>query len=56
MQRRIFIALRPASIPSTAALGLAPRRCAFKVKTKGGGIVGNVVIEAGDVEAANTKR
>jgi hypothetical protein len=34
---------------------LANRHFAFKIKTKDGGIVGNVVIEASDVEAAKTK-
>jgi len=31
------------------------RRFAFKIRTKTGGIIGNVVIEATDVEAAKVK-
>ena len=34
---------------------LANRKFAFKIKTKDGGIVGNVLIEASDVEAAKVK-
>jgi hypothetical protein len=32
-----------------------PMRFAFRIKTKSGGIVGNIVIEAKDVEAAKVK-
>lgn len=56
MQRRNFIAIGLASMSqATTASANALRRFAFKIKTKGGGIVGNVVIEASDVEAAKTK-
>lgn len=34
---------------------MALHRFAFKIKTKDGGIIGNIVIEASDVEAAKTK-
>ena len=51
MHRRIFLL--------TAALSLMPavafaknRKFVFKIKTKSGGIVGNIVIEAKDIEAA----
>ena len=33
----------------------ANKKFAFKIKTKDGGIVGNVLIEASDVEAAKVK-
>jgi len=56
MQRRIFIAVCICSMANAAtAFGLAPRRFAFNIKTTSGGIIGNVVIEASDVEAAKTK-
>jgi len=58
MQRRIFIAVCMTSLTGNAAaseIALALRRFAFKIRTKDGGIVGNVVIEASDVEAAKTK-
>lgn len=34
---------------------LANRKFAFKIKTKDGGIVGNILIEASDMEAAKVK-
>jgi hypothetical protein len=56
--RRTFLAFcfscTSASALASADL-LAIRHFAFKIKTKDGGIVGNVVIEASDVEAAKTK-
>lgn len=58
MQRRIFIAICLTSLTRTASasvIDFAPRRFAFKIKTRSGGIIGNVVIEASDVEAAKTK-
>lgn len=58
MIRRTFltmIAIGTTITNSAPAFALAPRRFAFKIKTKDGGIVGNVVIEASDVEAAKTK-
>lgn len=57
MHRRQFIVMCPVAI----AAGLcspamaANRRFVFKIKTKGGGIIGNIVIEAKDMEAAKYK-
>ena len=56
MQRRTVLAtILVSMIPAAIAFGIALRRFAFKIRTKDGGIVGNVVIEASDVEAAKTK-
>jgi hypothetical protein len=58
MQRRQFVvgsimtlALAAAPTPAHAA----NRKSVFKIKTKAGGIVGNIVIEAKDIEAAKHK-
>ena len=58
MQRRQFvtgsiITLALAAIPSLAHA--RNRKFVFKIKTKAGGIVGNIVIEATDMEAAKHK-
>ena len=58
MQRRQFVAdsvttLALAAVPSLAHA--ANRKLVFKIKTKAGGIVGNIVIEATDVETAKHK-
>ena len=58
MQRRQFTAgsvtaLVLAAVPSLAHA--ANRKFVFKIKTKAGGIVGNIVIEATDMEAAKHK-
>ena len=57
MRRRQFLAwgaaLAVAFYPSFAAA--AHRKFVFKIKTKSGGIVGNIVIEAKDAEAAKHK-
>ena len=57
MNRRRFIALGAAlavtCYPSLAVA--ASRKFVFKIKTKSGGIVGNIVIEAKDAEAAKHK-
>lgn len=58
MIRRTFLTMLVIGMTGTASasvIGLVPRRFAFKIKTKDGGIVGNIVIEASDVEAAKTK-
>lgn len=57
MIRRTFLTFCAAIAAATAvpAFGLANRRFAFKIKTKDKGIVGNIVIEASDVEAAKVK-
>lgn len=57
MRRRRFLALgtalAAACCPSLAVA--ANRKLAFKIKTKCGGIIGNIVIEAKDAEAAKHK-
>ncbi len=58
MQRRQFVVgsimtLAFAAAPTSAHA--ANRKFVFKIKTKTGGIVGNVVIEATDIEAAKHK-
>ena len=58
MIRRTFLTMFIIGMTGTASasvIGLAPRRFFFKIKTQDGGIVGNVLIEASDVEAANSK-
>ena len=54
MHRRTFLAAALSLVVSRPALA-ANQKFAFKIKTKDGGIVGNVVIEATDVEAAKVK-
>ena len=56
MHRRQFIAfaaLAVAVFPRQAVA--AHRKFVFKIKTKSGGIIGNIVIEAKDAEAAKHK-
>lgn len=58
MQRRQFVtstvtAVAMAAVPSL--VHAANRKFVFKIKTKSGGIVGNIVIEAKDMEAAKYK-
>ena len=58
MQRRQFvtgsiITLALAAVPSLAHA--RNRKFVFKIKTKASGIVGNIVIEATDMEAAKHK-
>ena len=58
MQRRQFvtssiITLALAAVPSLAHA--ANRKFVFKIKTKAGGIVSNIVIQATDMEAAKHK-
>ena len=55
MHRRSFLAAAIASLVGLAALAAANKRFVFKIKTKSGGIVGNIVIEAKDIEAAKVK-
>ena len=54
MNRRSFLAIGLAvlrGIPqlATASTALANRKFVFKIKTKSGGIVGNILIEAKDI-------
>lgn len=55
MTRRGFLAMLLAStlVPSIAFA--ANRKFVFKIKTKDGSIIGNIVIEAKDMEAAKYK-
>jgi hypothetical protein len=59
MLRRTFLSICVLAAANTAASGsvvaLANRRFAFKIKTKDGGIVGNVLIEAHDEDAAKAR-
>jgi hypothetical protein len=58
MQRRQFVAGCVTTLALVAAPSLAfgaSRKFVFKIKTKSGGIVGNIVIEAKDMEAAKYK-
>ncbi len=57
MKRRSFLAACLAVLPlsMTAVLAGEHKRFVFKVKTKSGGIVGNFVIEAKDIEEAKYK-
>lgn len=52
MKRRVFLAA-VLLLPSVAWIG--DRKFVFKIKTKSGSIVGNIVIEAKDIEAAKYK-
>jgi len=42
-------------LPLSAALASGSRRFVFRISTKSGGIVGNIVIEAKDIEEAKHK-
>ena len=55
MHRRIFLAAVLSGLLCRPALAAANKKFIFKIKTKSGGIVGNVLIEAGDVFAAINK-
>ena len=54
MHRRHFLSVALSLIVCRPAFA-ANQKFAFKIKTKDGGIVGNVLIEATDVEAAKVK-
>lgn len=55
MHRRSFLTACVISSFAFDALAAANKRFVFKIKTKSGGIVGNIVIEAKDIEAAKYK-
>ena len=55
MRRRSFVAVCLSLLPLSAALAGQRKRFVFKIKTKSGGIVGNIVIEAKDIEEAKHK-
>jgi hypothetical protein len=55
MNRREFVAMGLAALWLPRQATAANRKFVFKIKTKSGGIVGNIVIEAKDAEAAKYK-
>ena len=55
MKSRAFLASACPCCPVSAALAGERKRFVFKIKTKSGGIVGNIVIEAKDIEEAKHK-
>lgn len=55
MHRRTFLVAASSVIAGQSAFAAANQKFIFRVKTKDGGIVGNVLIEAPDVEAAKVK-
>ncbi len=55
MKKRMFLAACLSSLPLSSAPTGQHKRFVFKIKTKSGGIVGNIVIEAKDIEAAKYK-
>ena len=59
MRRRTFLAILLSMVAATllwpTPATAANRKFVFKIKTKSGGIVGNIVIEANDIEAAKYK-
>ena len=55
MRRRAFLAVCLSLLPLSSALAGEHKRFVFKIRTKSGGIVGNIVIEAKDIEEAKHK-
>jgi hypothetical protein len=58
MIRRTFLTIwivAITKIASASVISLVIRRFAFKIRTKDGGVVGNVLIEAHDEDAAKVK-
>lgn len=55
MHRRTFLVAASSVIACQPAFAAANQKFIFRVKTKDGGIVGNILIEAADVEAAKFK-
>lgn len=55
MHRRSFLAACLICPSALDALAAANKRFVFKIRTNSGGIVGNIVIEAKDIEAAKYK-
>jgi hypothetical protein len=51
----MFLAACLSLLPMSLAVAGEHKRFVFKIKTKSGGIVGNIVIEAKDIEAAKYK-
>ncbi|WP_437191355.1 hypothetical protein [Planctomicrobium sp. SH527] len=55
MNRRRFLGTILFGMGTSSIAEASLQKFTFKIKTKSGGIVGNVLIEAGDVEAAKVK-
>lgn len=55
MKRRTFLTVCLLMLPWLAVLAGVYKKFVFKIRTKGGSIVGNVVIEAKDMEEAKYK-
>ena len=55
MIRRTFLVVCMSLLPVPSALAGGHKRFVFKIKTKSGGIIGNIAIEAKDMEAAKHK-
>ena len=55
MHRRFFLVACFACVLAIDVQAAADKKFVFKIKTKSGGIVGNIVIEAKDIEAAKVK-
>lgn len=55
MNRRMCLGMILVGMGIGAIAEAATQKFIFKLKTKSGGIIGNVLIEAGDVEAAKAK-
>jgi hypothetical protein len=55
MRRRTFLMVCMSLLPLSAAMASEHRRFVFKIKTKSVGIVGNIVIQAKDIEEAKYK-
>lgn len=55
MNRRVFLLAMVASAAGASEALAANKKFVFKIRTKSGGIVGNILIEAKDLFAAITK-
>ena len=55
MKRRMFLTIFLSVLPCSLGLAGEYKKFVFKIKTKSGSIVGNIVIEAKDIEAAKHK-
>ena len=55
MKRRSFLVACLSLLPLSVAAATEEKRFVFKIRTKNGGIVGDIVIEAKDIEEAKYK-
>ena len=55
MKRRLFLAACLSLLPLSVTAATERKRFVFKIRTKNGSIVGNIVIEAKDIEEAKYK-